>query len=56
MHNVEIKVVKYASTGARYRVLYNGDVLVEGARTPVFAACRALLARGITGKLGGRGR
>jgi hypothetical protein len=35
----------------RYRVTYANDTLVEGRRNPVFDACRALLARGFTGRL-----
>lgn len=30
---------------------YAGETLVEGRRNPIFDACRALLARGITGRL-----
>jgi len=32
-------------------VTYAGEILVEGHRNPIFDACRALLARGITGRL-----
>ena len=48
---VEVEVLKYASSGPRYRVICQGQTLVEGSRTPAFAACRALLAGGITGTL-----
>ena len=37
--------------GQRYRVAYGGSTLVESSRVPEFDACRALLARGITGTL-----
>jgi hypothetical protein len=37
--------------GHRYRVTYAGTVLVDGSRNPEFDACRALLAKGIRGKL-----
>jgi hypothetical protein len=37
--------------GQRYRLTYAGETIVEGRRNPVFDACRALLARGITGRL-----
>ena len=50
-HRVEIERTHYTSTGARYRVTYLGETLVESARDPTFEACRALLARGITGTL-----
>ena len=36
--------------GQRYRVTYAGETLIEGRRNPIFDACRALLARGITGR------
>jgi hypothetical protein len=32
-------------------VSFNGEVLVASSRDPEFAACRALLARGIRGKV-----
>jgi hypothetical protein len=35
----------------RYSVLFDGKLLVEGSRDPECDAARALLARGITGKL-----
>jgi hypothetical protein len=47
----EVECTKYAASGGRYRVIDQGKPLVDGARTPAFAACRALLARGITGRL-----
>ena len=50
-HRVEIEPTHYTSTGARYRVTYLGDTLIQSARDPTFEACRALLARGITGML-----
>jgi hypothetical protein len=50
-HRIDVERTHYTSTGARYRVTYLGETLVEGARTPLFDACRALLAKGITGTL-----
>jgi hypothetical protein len=47
----EVECTRYTSSGGRYRVLYQGKTLIEGERTPAFAACRALLAKGIIGKL-----
>ena len=32
-------------------MIYASETLVEGGRNPIFDACRALLARGITGRL-----
>lgn len=37
--------------GQRYRVRHDGRVLLESARDPLFEACRALIAAGITGRL-----
>jgi hypothetical protein len=31
--------------------MYAGEILAEGRRNPIFDACRALLARGINGRL-----
>jgi hypothetical protein len=31
--------------------MYVGEILAEGRRNPIFNACRALLCRGITGRL-----
>jgi len=50
-HRIEIEPTHYRSTGARYRVTYLGETLIESARDPTFEACRALLARGIVGTL-----
>jgi hypothetical protein len=50
-HRIDVERTHYTSTGARYRVTYLGEKLIEGARTPLFDACRALLAKGITGTL-----
>jgi hypothetical protein len=35
----------------RHRLMHAGEVLLKGCRCPIFEACRALLARGITGRL-----
>ena len=50
-HRIEIERMHYRSTGARYRVTYLGETLIESARDPEFEACRALLANGVTGTL-----
>jgi hypothetical protein len=47
-HRIEIERTHYRSTGARYRVTYLDETLVESARDPEFQACRALLAKGVT--------
>src|SRR5215470_11358715 len=48
---VELVPIGLTEHGRRYRVTYAGETLVEGRRNPIFDACRALLARGITGRL-----
>ena len=48
---VELEPIGVTEHGQRYRVMYAGEVLAEGRRNPVFDACRALLARCITGRL-----
>jgi hypothetical protein len=50
-HRIDVECTHYTSTGPRYRVTYLGETIAEGARTPLFDACRALLARGVTGTL-----
>jgi hypothetical protein len=47
--STRVELEPIGATG--YRVLYAGKVLAEGRRNPIFDACRALLARGITGRL-----
>jgi hypothetical protein len=44
-------VVGLSEQGQRFRVMHASDTLVEGRRNQIFDACRALLARGITGRL-----
>jgi hypothetical protein len=48
---VEFEPIGLTEHGRRCRVSYAGETLVEGRRNPIFDACRALLARGITGRL-----
>ena len=50
-HRVDIEPTHYTSTGARYRVTYLGETLIQSARDPAFEACRALLAKGVKGRL-----
>jgi hypothetical protein len=50
-HRIEVFVTSYGGRGAIYRVMHAGQVLVAGCRCPLLEACRALLARGITGRL-----
>jgi hypothetical protein len=48
---VDLEAIGLTEHGRRYRVTYAGQTLVEGRRNPIFDACRALLARGLTGRL-----
>ena len=50
-HRVDITRIRIGQSGPRYRVDYAGRVLVDSSRTPALDACRALLARGVTGLL-----
>jgi hypothetical protein len=40
--------------GYRYTASYQGETIVEASIVPEFAACRALQARGLHGKIGFR--
>ena len=51
MHRIDIEPLGLGEMGRRYLVRHAGEVLVERSRNPEFDACRALLARGITGRL-----
>jgi hypothetical protein len=50
-HKIIIGPTKLGHKGQYYRVSYNGSVLIEECRYPEHDACRALLARAITGRL-----
>jgi hypothetical protein len=41
----------WTTAGYRYSVVFDGDLLVERSRDPECDAARALMAKGITGKL-----
>jgi hypothetical protein len=52
-HAITISVVGYPlESSPRYRVMYWGEVLIARSRVPIFDACRALVARGLTGSVG----
>ena len=51
MRRVELEPIGLTEQGQRYRVTYTGEILAEGRRNSIFDACRALLARGIIGRL-----
>jgi hypothetical protein len=42
---------RWTSAGYRYSVIFRGKLLVERSRDPECDAARALVAKGITGKL-----
>ena len=48
---IYIEPASLGERGQRYRVIHDGVTLIESSRNPEFDACRALLARGITGLL-----
>jgi hypothetical protein len=50
-HRIDAQVVRYGARGAVYRVRYVDEVLIGACRCPLLDSCRALLARGITGRL-----
>jgi hypothetical protein len=51
IHRIDIEPVSLGERGQRYRVTHNGVQLVDSSRNPEFDACRALLGKGITGRL-----
>lgn len=48
---IDIERTHLASTGARYRVWHEGEILLESTRNPLCDAARALVAQGVTGRL-----
>jgi hypothetical protein len=48
---IEVEEIGYGSRGAVYSVMHAGKVLIDAVRTRVLDAARALLAKGITGRL-----
>jgi hypothetical protein len=50
-HRVDVQIVRYGVRGPVYRVRYADEVLISACRCPLLDSCRALLARGITGRL-----
>ena len=48
---ITIEPVSIGQRGQRYRITHAERVLIESTREPLFDACRALLAQGITGRL-----
>ena len=52
-HEIEIEALPVTMGASRgmWRVWFGGEILIERARDPEFAACRELLARGFEGQL-----
>ena len=48
---ITIEPASIGQRGQRYRVFHEGCVLLVSTREPLFDACRALLAQGVTGRL-----
>src|SRR5262245_60162973 len=51
MKRIDLEPVRLGQYGQRYRVHYEGAVLIKSSRNPEFDACRELLALGITGRV-----
>ncbi len=50
-YRIEIEAISIGHYGQRYRVSFGGRILFKSVREPLFAACRALAAQGIKGRL-----
>jgi hypothetical protein len=48
---IDVQIIRYGARRPVYRITYAGEVLINASRCPLFDSCRALLARGITGRL-----
>ena len=51
IYKIEIEAISIGHYGQRYRVSFGGRILLNSVREPLFAACRALAAQGIKGRL-----
>jgi len=49
-HRIDIAFHKYGPKGTYYRVSYRGETLIDSIEA-VYSSCRALVARGLTGRL-----
>jgi len=47
----QITLIPSFKNGYRYKVIHQGHTLIEDTSNPEYDACRALLAKGITGQL-----
>lgn len=48
---IDIEMTHTTANGARYRVWHDGEVLVASAREPLCTAARALVEKGVTGRV-----
>jgi hypothetical protein len=48
---IEVEVIRYGARGPIFRVTHAGKVLLARSHCPLFETCRALLDKGITGRL-----
>lgn len=48
---IECQCTHYTSSGGRYRVYHDGEVLLKSCRDPLHDAARALVDKGVTGRL-----
>ena len=48
---VDIEAIHRTSSGQRYRVYHDGAVLIESCREPLCDAARALVSKGVTGRV-----
>ena len=48
---IEIEPTKITGTGQRYRVWCGGEILVDSSRNPFTDSARALVGKGVTGRL-----
>lgn len=48
---IDIEPTHVTATGTRYRVWHGGTVLIESAREPLCEGARALVDKGVTGRI-----
>lgn len=48
---IDIEPTHVTGSGQRYRVYHDGDVLVESCRVPLCDGARALVEKGVTGRV-----
>lgn len=48
---IDIQRTHVTASGARYRVWHDGLILIESAREPLCSGARALVEKGVTGRV-----